>query len=152
MDESNLNEVKENTDRKRVKIIDRVTLGSAESVLVQGWVTQLKESTSGYLDIAKSDVVNFLIRQHAASFSGKEIKSIRNAHYDPVRHLSWIMPRLKEALAKGDSAQVTALQREIRGIELSIVGNANGDCEVKKPRKPRRKKSVDGAPDAPLEP
>ena len=107
--------------KKSVRAVDRVTLGSAEAERVMTWIDQLGIASKGYLDLTKSDVVNFLIREHPQELSLKEIRGIRSSHYDPVRHMNWITPRLKEALAKNDMAQVAILQQEIRSIELSVT-------------------------------
>jgi hypothetical protein len=132
------------------KPIDRVTLSLEEGLKVQGWLRQIQESSSGFLDITKSDVVNFLISKHAPELSLKEIKAIRSKHYDPIRHLNWITPRLKEALLKNDVSQVAALQSEIRGIELSVVTSASSNTPETDP-KPRRKRrdKTDDEPDQP---
>ncbi len=131
---------------KSPRVIDRITLGVVESERVIGWLNQLGEGSAGFLDLTKSDVVNFLIREHKIDLTLKEIKSIRSAHYDPIRHINWITPRLKEALAKSDMVQVAILQSEIKSIELSLISkispiHKSSSIPSKPPRKKR--KSID---------
>ncbi len=95
------------------------------------------------MDLTKSDLVNFLIREHAPELAAKEIKSVRSLHYDPVRHLNWITPRLKEAFAKSDMAQVAILQDEIRSIEISVISRAANQTtfdDIKAEKSPRKKR------------
>src|SRR5271170_4916692 len=95
-----------------VKAVDRATLGKEEAEKVAAWLKQLPESSSGFLQLTRSDVVNFLIREHKTELSPRELQQIRTQHYDPIRHLNWITPRLKDALQNGDLASVNALQSE----------------------------------------
>lgn len=116
----------EPSTKNPVKAVERVTLGRVEAERISSWIEQLGSASKGFLDLTKSDLVNFLIREHAQELSLKEIKGIRLNHYDPIRHINWIMPRLKEALAKNDSVQVAILQQEIKSIELSVTSHPRG--------------------------
>ena len=135
------------------KAVDRATLGKEEAEKVSAWLKQLAESSSRFLQLTRSDVVNFLIREHKIELSPRELQQIRTQHYDPIRHLNWITPRLKEALQNGDLATVNALQSEIKSIELSVISKAkklsgsNDGSESPAPLKPRRRhaKKADSA-------
>ena len=105
---------------------DRISLGLAEAQKVEGWLKQVHERSKGFLALNKSDLVNFLIREHKDELSVKEIGQIRADNYDPIRHINWITQELKVALAKNDMAAVAMLQEEIKGIELSVVAYASG--------------------------
>lgn len=111
-------------DAAKKPIVDRVTLEKKEGEKVQRWLSQLQEGSKGFLQLTKSDVVNFLIRQHADDFTKREQLQIRKSHYDPIKHLMWITPKLKQAMAEGNFELVSALQQEIRSIELSVVSDA----------------------------
>lgn len=101
--------------------VERVRLGAVEAAKVASWMKQIEKGTSGFLQLSRSEILNFLIRNKSEQLSGKEINQIRSDHYDPVRHISWIMPQIKLALESGDLKRVAALQSEIRKIELSNV-------------------------------
>jgi len=125
------------------KTIERVTLGKPEAERVSAWLKQVEDSSKGFASLTKSDLVNFLVRSHKAELSTREIQQIRNQNYDPIRHLNWITPRLKEALAKGDAEEIAALQQEIRGIEVSVIATArsiNGEIKAPPPDSSSRRK------------
>jgi len=103
---------------------DRVTLGKDESERLTGWLTQIKNSTKGFLDLTRSDVVNFLIQSHSDELTAKEIKKIRLSHYSLIKHLNWITPQLKKAIEDHDLEKVRSLQLELRGLELGIIKGA----------------------------
>ncbi len=117
----------EKTQAKTTKAPDRIALTITEAGKVENWLSQIREASKGYLNISKSDVVNFLIREHRDTLLGSEIKRIRTDHYNPVRHIQWIMPQLKE----------------LRAIELSVVGGdvPGESTEAPTEPKPRKKRS-----------
>lgn len=111
---------------KRKSRIERVSIGKAESERLEAWLMQIADSR-GFLSITKTDLINFLIREHQDQLSVKELSRIHNHHYDPIRHMNWITQSLKKALSAGDASAVSKLQTEIKAIELSIVANSVGE-------------------------
>lgn len=109
---------------KSAKAQDRVTLGKFEVEKIEKWLEQINQSSKGFLSLTKSDVVNFILRCRREEFSSKELSQIRAAHYDLIRHIIWITPQIKEALASGNVSRVAELQEELRGVELSVVSEA----------------------------
>lgn len=113
------------------KSSDRATLNKTETAKVDQWLNQINESSKGFLTLTRSDVINFLIREHRDEFSPKELNKIRADNYDPIKHLTWIAPQIKAAIANGDVVRVAVLQQELRGVELSaldsIVQITNGE-------------------------
>jgi hypothetical protein len=97
---------------------ERVTLSNIESVTLERWAAQVKEATKGFLEVSKSDLVNFLIRDHKEDLSTKELTGLRAHLYDPLKHINWITQELKKALAQNDFAMVSVLQAEIRAVEV----------------------------------
>ena len=104
---------------------DRVSIGKIEAYRLDGWLMQITQASKGFLLLSKSDVVNFLIRQHKDVLAPKELQRIRSDHYDPVQHITWITPQIKAALASGNLERVTELQAELRGVELSVIRDLN---------------------------
>lgn len=51
-------------DQKVKTQIDRVTLNKEESDKINAWLKQIKDSSKGFLDLTRSDLVNFLIKSH----------------------------------------------------------------------------------------
>ena len=115
----------ENKDAEDKRVVaptqssDRAAIGKAESLKLQMWIEQIKGSTRGFLNPSKSDLVNFLIREHREELSSREMIQIRSLNYDPVKHINWISQELKAAYSKADFEMVALLQGELKQIELS---------------------------------
>lgn len=139
--ENNISEPKVKTQ------IDRVTLNKNESDKINSWLGQIKESSRGFLDLNRSDLVNYLIKSHNAELTAKEIKNIRLAHYSLIKHLNWITPQLKKALDENNMDLVLTLQAELRGLEIGVIKNAesknnsNDISSLKTTKTQRAKKS-----------
>lgn len=110
---------------KTASVIDRLSVGKNESEKLGSWLMQVQKTSKGFLTLTKSDLINFLIRDHKLELSSKELSQIRSDNYDPIRHINWITQELKTALAKNDLAMVALLQSEIKGIELSVKSDSN---------------------------
>ncbi len=113
-----------NKDNKTKNQIDSVTLNKNESDKINNWLGQIKESSRGFLDLNRSDLVNYLIKNHNAELTAKEINNIRLAHYSLIKHLNWITPQLKKALDEKNTDLVVTLQAELRGLEIGGIKNA----------------------------
>ena len=141
------------TSKKVLRTIDRVTLGKLEADKLEKWLKQINESSRGFLTLTKSDVVNFLIRLHRDEFIPKELSVIRADHYDPIKHITWITPQIKMALMSGDIPRVAELQEELRGVELSVIRDANAATlgalipRSKKTNKPKTKRTSNSMPE-----
>lgn len=141
----------EPTETKNKSQVDRASIGKLESEKLSGWLKQIQETSKGFLDLTKSELVNFLIREHKPELSAKELNQLRHDHYDPFRHISWITQELKTAIASNDKNMVARLQNEIKGIELSVIVNAQSSDgfkslestpqNINKPKRKRVKKS-----------
>lgn len=136
-----------NPDQKVKSQVDRVTLNKNESEKINTWLRQIKESSKGFLDLTRSDLVNYLIKAHIDLLTIKEIKKIRLAHYSLIKHLNWITPQLKKALEDNNHELVFQLQRELRSLEMGVIKNAESSsggadsASLRTTRKHRVKKS-----------
>ena len=137
----------EPSQTKSPKPQDRVTLGQDEVKKVDSWLSQINLCSRGFLALSKADVVNFLIRQHKEEFLPKELLQIRADHYDPIRHINWITPQIKAALAANDLERVAELQEELRGVELSVIRkaslkgvNENGEGKILKRKRVKKQR------------
>lgn len=118
---------------QKVKLqVDRVTLNKDESEKINTWIRQIKENSKGFLDLTRSDLVNYLIKSHLDVLTAKEIKKIRLAHYSLIKHLNWITPQLKKALDENNHEQVFALQAELRSLEIGVIQNAESKNDISK--------------------
>lgn len=108
-----------NQELKRMpKNVDRVTLGPSEAKTIDQWIKQIDDNTRGFLTLSRSDVVNFIIRDHLAELSSRELTRLRSDHYDPIKHIQWITPQIRAALQASDQERVVQLQAELRQVVL----------------------------------
>ncbi len=143
---------------KKTKATERICVGADESIKAQAWLDQINASSNGFMSLSKADVVNFVIREFKPELSAKEIQRIKAYHYDPIKHLNWITPRLKEALASGDAEKIASIQEEIRGIELAVIQKAGAKIAnsretasaPSRPHKKRSKKDLNATESAPI--
>jgi hypothetical protein len=111
--------------KQKAKTVDRVTLGPAEAGRLSKWLSQVNESTNGFLILSRSDLVNFLVRSHQDELTQKEIAQVCTHHYDPLRYIAWIAPQIKVALEIGDVSRVAKLQDELRNVKLTRVSEVD---------------------------
>lgn len=143
-EQPNFESVTDSTIDKNKSTIERVTLGKDEAEKLNDWLNQIKSETSGFLEVSKSDLVNFLIRNHSDQLRTKEIKLIKTHKYDLVKHLNWLTPLLKKAIEDNDQEQILALHTELKALEIKSgikVATKAVEPKIKKPRKLRAKKS-----------
>lgn len=130
-----------NQKSKTMAATDRVSIGRIEADKLGVWLSQIQTTSKGFLDLTKSDLINFLIRDHKVELTPKELSQIRADNYDPVRHINWITQALKIALAKKDFVMVASLQEEIKSVELSFSSSAqfSADAVSNGPQPPRKR-------------
>lgn len=131
------------TDKNKVPV-ERVALGKDEAEKINSWLNQIKSETSGFLEVSKSDLVNFLIRNHGDQLKAKEIKLIRTHKYDLVKHLNWLTPLLKKAIEDNNQERIIALHTELKALEIKSgikVATKEIEPKIKKTRKLRAKKT-----------
>jgi len=135
----------------KTKQSDRVAVGPLEIQKVAGWLEQIHRSSHGFLSLTKTDMVNFIIRLHAAELSTKAIAQIRSDHYDPARHMQWIAQQIKVAATHGDQTRLAELQKEIQRVEISSLSpdktverneSPSGVLNVAPSRRAKRKPSA----------
>jgi len=135
-----MEQVEESKPREKSVAVDRATLGKSEAEKVNAWIKQVRESSKGFLDLTRSELVNFLIREHKDELTPKEIAQIRADNYNPIRHINWITQELKIALSQNDLKMVGLLQAEIKGIELSDMKTAQAALSGDETATPRTKR------------
>lgn len=145
-----------NQEPKRApKNVDRVTLGSFEAKIIDQWIKQIYDNTRGFLTLSRSEVVNFVIRDHQAELSSRELTRLRSDHYDPIKHIQWITPQIKEAFQASDQERVHQLQDELRQVVLSTtkgakeIKDAHGELESPTLRTKKKRLQKDSESQAP---
>ncbi len=114
--------------------VDRIVIRRVENDLLQGWVNGLNARFDGMIRVTKSDLANFLIRQHDPSLSDAEAQSIQAELYDETRWLNWAIAKLRQA--KKDGASVT-----LNDLMMKRDLIATKDAAAKPRPRTRRKKA-----------
>ena len=83
--------------------VDRIVLQAKEGQILERWVTELNQRFDGMLRLTKSDLANFVIREHAANLSEDEIAAIELEFYDDLRWLNWAQGKIRKAKKEGVS-------------------------------------------------
>jgi hypothetical protein len=136
------------TDKKTMKAPERISLLPLDAERLDQWLKNIAIASKGFLNISRGDLVSFLIRSHKDELSTAEMKKLRSDHYDPIRHIQWITPQIKAALASSDLARVAELQEELRSVELpssnaghAVTGGDSGSSAALGTTKKVRKRS-----------
>ncbi len=89
--------------------VDRIVLRRMENDRLQSWTVSLNERFDGMIRVTKSDLANFLIRQHAENLSEPEIKLIEAELFDEVRWLNWALTKVRQAKKAGQALSLNDL-------------------------------------------
>lgn len=88
---------------------ERIVLRKEEQQKLEVWINELNNKFDGMIRLTKSDLANFLIRQHADSLSEGEVLRLEAEHYDEVRWLNWALGKIREAKRQGLSLTLDEL-------------------------------------------
>lgn len=127
--------------------IDRIVLRRAEAYKLDSWIKDLNRKFDGMIRVTKSDLANFLIRQHGDRLTDAETALVETEFYDEVRWLNWALAKIREAKKQGQllsldglmakrhsAAQTTAASAkragESRTKGTTKKGNGNGTSEA----------------------
>ncbi len=83
--------------------------------------------------VTKSDLANFLIRQHEGSLSESEIKTVEAELFDEVRWLTWALTKVRRAKKVGQPLSLDDLMVKRKSIE-----GQRATVQVGAPRRRRR--------------
>lgn len=101
--------------------VDRIVLRRAENDRLQGWVLALNARFDGMIRVTKSDLANFLVRQHAEHLSESEIAAIESEQFDEVRWLNWALGKVRQAKREGESLSLNELMLKRESIMAKRV-------------------------------
>lgn len=121
--------------------VDRIVLRRAESVKLEGWMATLNARFGGMVKVTKSDLANFVIRQHAASLSDAEIDSLESEHFDEVRWLNWALVKIRQAKKEG-------LVLSLNDLMMSRKLKGSDSVQAKARRRKGRKDAQSVEPDS----
>jgi hypothetical protein len=117
--------------------VDRVVLRGAECRRADAWVKALNKRFDGMIRVTKSDLANFLIRQHNETLSEDEVVRIEAELYDEVRWLNWALTKIRKAKREG----------VVLTLDELMVKRKTNEPSKKLSKKYLRKSANDGAND-----
>lgn len=144
MSEKNEPEKARAIDGAAADAVDRIVLRRVENDRLQGWVAALNARFDGMIRVTKSDLANFIVRQHSDSLSESEIKTIETEMFDEVRWLNWALAKVRQAKKVGQSLSLNDLMVKRESIKSRKSTPPNG-ARVRQ----RRRGSVEVAEEPP---
>jgi hypothetical protein len=96
------------TTKKILVPMDRISLQGEARDRVQKWVEELNTQIKG-LRLTKTDLVTYLILDHAETLSADDVLKIRKGYFDEVRFATWLLKEVKEAQKRGETPSIEGL-------------------------------------------
>lgn len=97
--------------------VDRIILRREERDKLDKWLCQLNDTYDGLIKFSKSDLANFLIRQHDDKLSEVQIKLLGAELYDEMRWLSRAIEKVRRAKREGSLLTLEDLMIKRKPIE-----------------------------------
>ncbi|MBK8203067.1 MAG: hypothetical protein IPK68_12360 [Bdellovibrionales bacterium] len=82
----------ENADNptKKPKAINRITISDDLREKLRSLTDQANEALEGITVLSRSDVINYILKDHSGEFSNKELQDIRSLHFNELKFSQWI--------------------------------------------------------------
>jgi len=96
------------TTKQPLVPMDRIALQGEARDRVQRWAAELNTQIKG-LRLTKTDLVTYLILDHAETLSAEDVLKIRKSYFDEVRFATWLLKEVKEAQKRGESPSIEGL-------------------------------------------
>lgn len=113
-------EAMESKTNKRKTHFDRITLKDDALAKVDGWLSQIRNSSHG-IKISRADIVNWLIAGHPADLTGQEQKDISDTFYDDVAFVAWAYRQIKEARKRNEKLSLAEVIARAKGGAAKTV-------------------------------
>ena len=94
--------------RKRYATPERVNLVKATTSILDGWLKQLSPRLQG-VKVTRSDLVNWLLKRRSITLSEKELASLEQELFDPIKALEAAVVEAKKKVTLGEDIDLTAL-------------------------------------------
>lgn len=94
--------------RKRYSTPERVSLVKATASILDGWLNQLSPRLQG-VKVTRSDLVNWLLKRHPSMLTEKELASLEQELFDPVKALEAAVAEAKKKVTLGEDIDLAAL-------------------------------------------
>lgn len=119
---------------KRRRHEDRVTLDQDSLQRVDAWIVQVTSTAKG-VNVARKEVVNWLVKQHDEQLSTNELNELKSMYFSEVRFLQQAIRELKAAKHRGEPVTL----EEILGAATNKLVSPSA-----KRRRSRRRQSASG--------
>ena len=97
--------------------VDRIILKRDTRDKLDRWLQLLTDKYDGMIKFSKSDLANFLIREHAESLSELETKLLGAEYYDEMRWINKAIEKVRQAKRSGVTLTLEGLMEKRRPIE-----------------------------------
>lgn len=108
--------------------VDRIVLKRDERDRLDGWLQAFAAKYDGMIKISKSDLANFLIRQHDETLSDLEMKLLGAELYDELRWINRAIEKVREAKRAGSDLSledVMAKRKPLEKMRASLKKRSN---------------------------
>jgi hypothetical protein len=103
---------------KKPKAVERISISETMKEKLKSLTNQANESLEGITVLTKSDVINYILKDHSGEFSNKELQDIRLIHFNELKFSQWMTTQLKTAQARGEAMSLKELiNRNLRLLE-----------------------------------
>ncbi len=120
--------------KPKTKPVERIAIDDQLKEKLVQLTQQANDALQGMTSVSKSDVINFILKNHPSDFSKSELKDLRSEHFDEVKFSQWITTQLKDAKLNGTQISLKEL------VEQNFRLFDNNDNTSRRPRVGRLKK------------
>lgn len=107
----------ESSLQSQTEAVDRIILKREERDKLDRWLQGLTQKYDGMIKFSKSDLANFLIREHSENLSELEAKLLGAEHYDEMRWINRAVEKVRLAKRSGLELTLEELMTKRKPIE-----------------------------------
>jgi hypothetical protein len=133
---------------KKPKAVERISISETMKEKLKSLTNQANESLEGITVLTKSDVINYLLKDHSGEFSNKELQDIRLIHFNELKFSQWMTSQLKTAQVRGEAMSL----KELINRNLRLLESPNHKLRKTRthPKLERKESSDNGASPNPI--
>lgn len=114
---------------------DRVKINTDALARLNEWNKLIAQRIPG-VKLSRSDLVNFLILNHAVDLSPVEIKELEVKHYDEVKFAQWAVEELKASRERGEVTSLAEILATYRPSVPKVKRPSRSKCKAKEQADP----------------
>lgn len=97
--------------------VDRIILKRGTRDKLDRWLQLLTDKYDSMIKFSKSDLANFIIREHTESLSELEVRLLAAEYYDEMRWINKAIEKVRQAKRSGTQITLEELMEKRRPIE-----------------------------------